>query len=83
VRARAAYYHEPFDVGPAGSLNDGGSVLDPRDVEEGVRALERPVEVIAVCGITEGDLHPPLVEARGVWAIRAKKAAYLVPFGQQ
>ena len=83
VRARAAHDHEPPDAGPAGRPHDGGRVLDAGDVQEGVRATERPVEVGLVPGIAAEDLHPLPVEPRGVGAIRADEAADFVPLGEQ
>ena len=60
-----------------------GKPLYASDVQEHIRATERPVEVGLVSGVAAEDLHPRRVEAGGVGAIGAEEAANLLPFGQQ
>ena len=72
-----------FYTGPAGRPYDGGSVLDPGDVQKGVRAPERPVEILHPGCVPVEDLHPLPVEPGSIGTVSANQAARLMTPSEQ
>ena len=73
----------PFHASPAGSPYDGGSVLEPGDVQEGIRIPERPVEILLSGCVPVEDLHPLPVEPGSVGTVSADEAARLMTPSEQ
>ena len=72
-----------IDAGPAGRPYDGGSVLDPCDVQEGFRIPERPVEILLPGRVPVEDFHPLPVEPGSIGTVGANEAARLMTPSEQ